>query len=29
MIEEDVIDKNRLDKNFQRTNTFQKNEPIL
>ena len=24
-----MIDKNRQDKNFQRTNTFRKNEPIL
>ena len=29
MVEEDVIDKNRQDKNFRRTNTFRKNEPIL
>ena len=29
MVEEDVIDKNQQDKNFRRTNTFRKNEPIL
>ena len=29
MAEEDVIDKNREIKNFRRTNTFHKNEPIL
>ena len=29
MVEEDVTDKNRQDKNFRRTNTFRKNKPIL
>ena len=29
MVKEDVIDKNRQDKNFRRTNTFPKNETIL
>ena len=29
MLEEDVIDKNRQDKNFRRTNTLRKSEPIV